>query len=391
MASQQPALMPRGDSPDGYLLSIVIPCFNEEEVIGSTYNRIIDSLNISGFQLQLIFVNDGSKDRTGIILQSIAAADSRVEVVNLSRNFGHQAAVSAGLNYARGDVTAIIDADLQDPPEVIPQMIDRWREGYNVVYGIRRQRKEARWKRFCYSLFYRLQQKMTSIDAPPDAGDFSLIDRRVLAEINRLPEKNRFFRGLRAWIGFAQIGVEYERAPRAAGVTKYPFLKLLKLATDGIFNFSTAPLTVVFFLGMAISLLSFVALVTVIFLRISDLKIFGVRYSDVQGFSSTIVTILFIGGVQLVCTGILGEYIGRIYQEVKARPYFIAQADPKIPESSVGDTAALQESAAHQLESTETANSVFQRDGHDDHRLNGVVDRDHGGLRATAKRDVPIG
>jgi dolichol-phosphate mannosyltransferase len=199
---------------------------------------------------------------------------------------------------------------------------------------------------------------MASIDAPLDAGDFSLIDRRVLAEINSPPEKNRFFRGLRAWIGFAQIGVEYERAPRAAGMTKYPFLKLLKLATDGIFNFSTTPLTVVFFLGMAISLLSFVALVAVIFLRIADVRMFGVRWNDVQGFASTIVTILFIGRIQLICTGILGEYIGRIYQEVKAPPFFIAQVDPKMPESSVGNIDAGQESAAHQLERTETANSV---------------------------------
>jgi glycosyltransferase involved in cell wall biosynthesis len=320
MVSQQPTLTPRGDSPDSYLLSIVIPCFNEEEVISRTYDCIIGTLEISGFQLQLIFVNDGSKDRTRIILQRIAAADSRVKVVNLSRNFGHQAAVSAGLNYAHGDVTAIIDADLQDPPEVILEMIERWREGYDVVYGIRRQRKEVRWKRFCYALFYRLQQRIASIDAPLDAGDFSLIDRRVLTEINRLPEKNRFFRGLRAWIGFAQTGVEYERASRAAGVTKYPILKLLKLATDGIFNFSTTPLTVVFCLGMAISFLSFVALVVVIFLRISHLEILGVRASDVQGFASIIVTVLFIGGIQLICTGILGEYIGRIYQEVKARP-----------------------------------------------------------------------
>src|SRR4029077_11014093 len=215
----------------------------------------------------------------------------------LSRNFGHQPAVSAGLMHSDGDATIIIDADLQDPPEVILQMIDRWLQGFDVVYGIRRRRKESRWKRASYSIFYRILQKVAEIDAPLDAGDFSLIDKRVLDQINRLPEKNRFFRGLRAWVGFTQIGVEYERAPRAAGVTKYPFFRLLKLAADGIFNFSAVPLTVVLCAGIFMSLLSFVTIIAVIILRVTDIEILGAKFGDVQGFASVIIVILLIGGV----------------------------------------------------------------------------------------------
>jgi len=317
-----------------FLLSIVIPCFDEEAVITNTYQKVVDVLGSKDFHLQIIFVDDGSKDRTGDILTRIAALDDRVKLVALSRNFGHQAAVNAGLMHSDGDAIAVIDADLQDPPEVIIRMIDRWLDGFEVVYGVRTKRKEARWKKCCYEVFYRLFNKIASIDVPINAGDFSLIDKRVLDEINRLPEKNRFFRGLRAWIGFSQIGVEYERAPRAAGVTKYTLLKLLKLAVDGIFSFSTIPLTIVFYLGVIVSALSFLGLISVVLLRITNAQIFGFRAGDVQGFASIIVTILFIGGIQLICTGILGEYIGRVYQEVKARPPFIVRNDPVATSSS---------------------------------------------------------
>jgi glycosyltransferase involved in cell wall biosynthesis len=236
--------------------------------------------------------------------------------------------VSAGLAHSDGDATVIIDADLQDPPEVIPRMLGLWADGYDVVYGIRAKRAEAYWKKIGYSLFYRLFRRLASIDTPLDAGDFSLIDKSVLLEINSLPEKNRFFRGLRAWVGFRQTGIEYERSPRMAGVSKYSFLKLLKLASDGIFNFSTAPLTLVFYMGIVISAISFLMLIFVLFLRISDVPIFGVRVSDVQGFASLIIALLFVGGVQLIGIGILGEYIGRIYQEVKGRPTFVSRVGP---------------------------------------------------------------
>jgi len=357
MSSEQTASAHSKLRPTNFLLSIVIPCFNEEEVITTTYDRVVDVLGSKDFYLQIVFVDDGSKDRTGDILTRIAAVDSRVKLVTLSRNFGHQAAVSAGLTHSDGDATTIIDADLQDPPEVILGMIDRWREGFDVVYGIRTKRKEAPWKRFLYTFFYRILRKVASIDTPLDAGDFSLIDRRVLNEINHLPEKNRFFRGLRAWIGFAQVGVEYERAPRAAGVTKYPFFKLLKLAADGIFNLSTVPLTIVLYSGMAISLLSFLALCFFFIWRITNVEIFGARIGDAQGFASIIITILFIGGVQLICTGILGEYIGRIYQEVKARPYFIARDEPATTSiaSDRGDGSAARPASG--FEAAEAANS----------------------------------
>jgi polyisoprenyl-phosphate glycosyltransferase len=352
----EPDRAARKSRPQNFLLSLVVPCFNEEEVIGHTYDRVAKALGSREFRLQLIFVNDGSDDRTGDLLQRIAAGDSRVRVVTLSRNFGHQAAVSAGLAHAEGDAAAIIDADLQDPPEVILEMIERWREGYDVVYGIRRRRKETGWKRFCYALFYRLQRKIVSIDTPLDAGDFSLIDRRVLTIINHLPEKNRFFRGLRAWVGFEQIGIEYERSPRAAGVTKYPFLKLVKLAADGIFNFSIMPLTIVFYLGLTISLCAFLALALVIFLRVSNAEIFGVRFTDVRGFAATMVTILFIGGIQLVCMGILGEYVGRIYQEVKARPSFITKDDLSAKVMSSGEGGASRPPVPDEFETAGTAN-----------------------------------
>ncbi len=310
-----------------FLLTVVVPCYNEEEVIRSTYERISHVLGDKIFGLQIIFIDDGSTDRTAEILARIAAGDDRVHVLPFSRNFGHQAAVSAGLAHSDGDATVIIDADLQDPPEVILDMLERWADGYDVVYGVRTKRKEAYWKKIGYSLFYRLFKKLASIDSPLDAGDFSLIDRGVLVEINSLPEKNRFFRGLRAWVGFKQTGIQYERDARLAGVTKYSFLKLVKLASDGIFNFSTAPLTLVFHAGFLISILSFLLLFLILFLRITEIPIWGVRASDVQGFASIIITLLFIGGVQLIGIGILGEYIGRIYQEVKARPTFISRRD----------------------------------------------------------------
>lgn len=340
-----------------FCLSIVIPCFNEEEVIFTTYHRVVDVIGSKDFRLQLIFVDDGSKDRTSEILTRIAAQDNRVTLVTLSRNFGHQAAVSAGLAHSHGNATAVIDADLQDPPEVILGMIEKWLQGYDVVYGVRIKRKEARWKKLCYSLFYRALHKIAFIDTPLDAGDFSLIDRQVLEKINQLPEKNRFFRGLRAWVGFAQVGIEYERAPRMAGVTKYPFLKLLKLAADGIFNFSTMPLKIVFYTGCLITFLSIIAPIMNVFVSKRNVGVFEIWPGDTQGAASIMVTILFIGGIQLICTGILGEYVGRIYHEVKGRPYFIARDHPSAASSASARSGGWEPRPDHTFRAGEAADS----------------------------------
>ena len=332
--------------PDQFLVSVVVPCFNEQDVISLTYQRLVDVLGNLEFGLQIVFVDDGSVDDTPRMAAAFSREDPRVKTVQLSRNFGHQAAVSAGLANADGDAIVVIDADLQDPPEVVIEMIQKWLRGADVVYGIRTKRKESLLKRSGYNLFYKAFQRLASIDAPLDAGDFSLIDRKVLDVVNRLPERNRFFRGLRAWSGFRQVGVVYERQPRAAGSTKYPLRKLIKLAADGIFNFSTVPLTAVFFIGILMSGLSFIALILVLIFRIFDISIFGMRASDVQGFSSTILTILLIGGIQLVSTGVLGEYIGRIYTETKGRPSYVIRerfvnADSELPSKTLR-TAVLQ-------------------------------------------------
>lgn len=309
--------------PSKFLLSVVVPCFNEQDVILLTYRKLVDVLGNTGFGLQIVFVDDGSHDSTSDIVIDLAKDDPRVKTVLFSRNFGHQAAVSAGLANADGDAVVVIDADLQDPPEVVVQMIQKWLDGADVVYGIRTNRKEHLLKRIGYKVFYRMFQQLASINAPADAGDFSLIDRKVLDVINQLPERNRFFRGLRAWSGFRQAGVTYERAARAAGSTKYPLGKLIRLGSDGIFSFSTAPLTGVLLVGITMSIMSFIVLVLVLVLRTFDIPIFGMRASDVQGFSSTILTTLLIGGIQLVSTGVLGEYIGRIYHETKGRPSYV--------------------------------------------------------------------
>ena len=310
---------------DKFLLSIVVPCFNEEDVIRLTHRRLVDVLGDRDFCLQIVFVDDGSGDRTPDIAAEIAKSDPRVKAVLLSRNFGHQAAVSAGLVDADGDAVVIMDADLQDPPEAVTQMIEKWLQGADIVYGIRTKRKEPLLKRGGYDLFYRAFRRLANINVPIDAGDFSLIDRKALDVINALPEKNRFFRGLRAWSGFRQVGIAYERQPRAAGYTKYPLMKLIALAKDGIFNFSTVPLTAVFYLGTLMSVLAFAALLMVLILRLFDIPIFGMRATDVQGFSSTILTILLIGGIQLISIGVLGEYIGRIYLEIKGRPTYVVR------------------------------------------------------------------
>jgi glycosyltransferase involved in cell wall biosynthesis len=320
------------------LLSVVVPCYNERQVIALTHRTLVDVLGTGlPFALEIIYVDDGSSDGTGVALAALATADDRISVVSFARNFGHQSAVTAGLEQARGDMVAVIDADMQDPPAVIIAMIARMSEGYDVVYGVRRKRKEHFLKKMSYRIFYRMLNHVADIDMPLDSGDFCLLRRNVVEVLRLLPEKNRFMRGLRAWCGFRQVGLEYERAARAAGETKYPLRKLMKLAFDGIFNFSTKPLSYIFGLGVATSLLAAFALIFFLLWRVIDFKIFGYAPSDVPGFTSVILSILFFSGIQLVSLGIIGEYMGRMYQEIKGRPVYIAAA---IHRSRYGERAA---------------------------------------------------
>jgi glycosyltransferase involved in cell wall biosynthesis len=307
------------------LLSVVVPIYNEEEVLPLTQARILDVLGSrSEFDLEVVYVDDGSNDRTPVLLGNIAESDRRVCVVFFSRNFGHQAAVTAGLRQATGDIVAIIDADLQDPVELIPEMIAKWREGFSVVYGARRNRKESIPKVLAYSIFYRLLSRTSEIPMPRDSGDFCLLDRSVVNAINQLPEKNRFVRGLRAWYGGRQIGIPYDRPPRAAGTSRYSFKKLMNLAFDGIFNFSVMPLRLVFWLGLGSSILAMCGLLFFLAHRIFAFELFGYSPADVPGFTSVILSIFLISGVQLLSIGVLGEYLGRIYLEVKNRPAYVA-------------------------------------------------------------------
>ena len=308
------------------LLSVVVPCFNEQEVLKLTHRRLIEALGDNAkFDLEILYVNDGSRDGTEEILFDLADVDSRVKVISFSRNFGHQSAITAGLNYAVGDIVAVIDADLQDPPELIESMIAKWQEGFDVVYGVRTSRKEGFFKQLSYKVFYRLYRFFVRIETPLDSGDFALLDRRIVDLLNSLPEKNRFIRGLRAWIGFRQTGWVYEREARAAGDPKYNLQKLIKLAFDGIFNFSTTPLTVIFIVGVITSLMSVVATFVYLIARIGSYNIFGYSPGDVPGFTTLIIVILFFSGIQLISLGIIGEYLGRLYQEAKKRPTYVVK------------------------------------------------------------------
>ena len=309
-----------------FLLSVVVPVYDEEQVIGVTHERLMAVLGRhEAFDLELVYVNDGSRDASESILHEIAERDRTVRVISFSRNFGHQPAVSAGLSYAAGDAVAVIDADLQDPPEVVVAMIERWRLGYDVVYGVRASRKEGPVKRAAYALFYRIYSRLADIEVSVDSGDFCLLDRRVVDVMNLLPEKNRFMRGLRSWAGFRQTGLVYERHARAAGETKYSFGRLLKLAFDGIVNFSTAPLRYIFIGGVGMFLTATAALVFLLVQRLIGFTLMGVRPQDVPGWTSLILAFLAFSGAQLVSIGVLGEYLGRVYQEVKNRPSYVVK------------------------------------------------------------------
>ena len=308
------------------LISVVVPCFNEQDVLLLTHRRLTETLGArSEFDLEIVYIDDGSVDSTPTILDRLSQSDRRVVVLPLTRNFGHQAAVTAGLKHASGDAVAVIDADLQDPPEIILKMIEQWRSGYEVIYGIRAARREAWIKRTAYSGFYRVLRLLSDIEIPLDSGDFALFDRKALDVLNALPEHNRFVRGLRAWIGFRQTGVAYERPPRQAGVTKYSFLRLLRLGLDGIFSFSTRPLSMVLWLGAVSSLGSLLAFLFYFVWSLLGTRIFGHTPQDVPGFTTVILLLFLLSGIQLNSIGIIGEYVGRIYDEAKGRPTFLSR------------------------------------------------------------------
>jgi dolichol-phosphate mannosyltransferase len=302
------------------LLSVIIPCLNEEVLIRETCSRLIAVLSSSEFAFELIFVDDGSKDRTPELLRELQIKDPRVRVVRLSRNFGHQVAITAGLEHAAGDAVAIIDADLQDPPDVLLQFVSRWLDGYDVVYGVRTERQgETAFKLWTAKAFYRLIAKLSDTEIPMDTGDFRLMDRCVVDALLSMPERDRFVRGMVSWLGFSQISVPYRRAARFAGQTKYPLYKMLKFATDGIVSFSIVPLRLATWIGFLASGISVLGIAVVLLERY--LGVLGL----VKGWSSTVIAILFIGGVQLVCMGIIGEYVGRIYGESKRRPLYVVR------------------------------------------------------------------
>ncbi|OHD15179.1 MAG: glycosyltransferase [Spirochaetes bacterium GWD1_27_9] len=299
------------------LISIIIPIYNEEGNIYLLKKRLFDILEKLNENFELVFVNDGSKDKSFEILKELSKETEKIKIINLSRNFGHQIAVSAGIENCNGDCAVIIDADLQDPPELIIELYEKWKEGYDVVYAQREKRKgENFFKLATASIFYRVLKQFTNIDIPVDTGDFRLIDRKVINALNTMPERQRFIRGMISWIGYKQIGVKFVREKRHSGETKYPLKKMLKFALTGITSFSFLPLQFATYLGFIVSGFSFIIVLFVLYLKFFTNK-------TIQGWSSLAIIILFMGGIQLICTGIIGEYLGRIGEEVKHRPLYL--------------------------------------------------------------------
>jgi dolichol-phosphate mannosyltransferase len=301
------------------LLSVIIPCYNEEAVLRATHERLTNVMKGMNVDYELIFVNDGSRDRTQELLAELQTFDPRMRVLLLSRNFGHQIAVTAGLEEALGAAVVIIDADLQDPPEVIPQMVQLWRDGNEVVYGLRDEREgESRFKLWTAKVFYRLINRLSETKMPLDAGDFRLLDRKVVDVINAMPERARFLRGMVSWAGFRQVPLHYARAARQAGDSKYPLRKMVHFAMDGIISFSLVPLKIAIWTGFLAIWIAVAGIIVAIVDRLLNKQL-------PRGWASLFVAVLFMGGVQLVSLGILGEYLGRIYKEVKRRPLYVVQ------------------------------------------------------------------
>jgi glycosyltransferase involved in cell wall biosynthesis len=304
------------------LLSVVAPVYNEQELIEAFVERSCAAL--ADYSFELVLVNDGSSDATPELLDRLAAGDARVRVVHLSRNFGHQAALTAGLEHAVGDVVAMIDADLQDPPELIPRMVEQWAAGADVVYAVRRHRPgETAFKLATASWFYKLFDKLAQVDLEPNSGDFRLLDRRALDALLSMTERSRFLRGMTVWVGFAQTAVSYERGARTAGETKYTLRKMLRFSLDAIASFSHLPLQLATYVGLLSAGVAFVAIPVVVGLHFAG--------SYLPGFGTITIAILLIGGIQLIALGVIGEYVGRIYDEVKHRPLYIVREERNPP------------------------------------------------------------
>ena len=303
--------------------SIIAPIYNEMDNLAELYRRVSEAMDSTSEEWELVLVDDGSTDGSTDKIRELARADKKIRPVIFARNFGHQIAVTAGLDYARGDSVIIIDADLQDPPEVILDLIKKWREGYEVVYAVRAEREGESWfKLWTASLFYRVIYRITDVKIPLDTGDFRLMDRKVVNVLNNMREKHRFLRGMSAWVGFKQVGVAYKRAARFAGETKYPFRKMLRLALNAVTGFSYFPLQVATYFGFFSAGIAILTIPVVVYMRITGSQAF-------YGQATTLIATLFLGGVQLISLGILGEYIGRLYDEAKGRPLYIVREAPE--------------------------------------------------------------
>ena len=303
--------------------SIVVPIFNERESLPELYRRVKETMASTGETWELILVDDGSRDGSTEIIRDLGKQDAHVRPLIFARNFGHQIAITAGLDYSQGRAVVVMDADLQDPPEVVLELIAKWREGYQVAYAVRAEREGETWfKKTTASLFYRIIYRITDVKIPLDTGDFRLMDRQVVEVLKKMRERHRFPRGMVAWVGFRQAPVPYRRAARFAGETKYPFKKMVKLALDAVTSFSYFPLQMATYAGFVAAGVSIIAIPVVIVMRL-----FG--HQAFLGQASTLLAVLFLGGVQLICVGVLGEYIGRIYDEVKARPLYVVSEEPR--------------------------------------------------------------
>lgn len=299
-------------------LTVVLPTYNEQENIPELYRRLTQTLKFLSGNYELIFINDGSTDGSIDLLSKLRESDKKVKIINFSRNFGHQAAVSAGIDYSRGKAVVLMDTDLQDPPEILPDILKEWENGAEVVYAVRKERKERAIKKAAYFSFYRLLQLISNIDIPLDSGDFCLLDKQVVDQIKAMPERNRFIRGLRSWVGFKQVAFPYERDARFAGEVKYTFRKLVKLGLDGILSFSSFPLRLATFFGLLTSAIGLLYLLFIV-----GFYFFGGR--SPQGWTSIIAVFLLISGIQMIVLGMIGEYIARIYDETKQRPNYIVR------------------------------------------------------------------
>ena len=360
IVTEQPSQRPttrRARTAPRALLSVVVPCLNEEAVITETHRRVVTSLERAPeIDFEIVYVDDGSQDATLELLHGLQRDDPRVRVLALSRNFGHQLAVTAGLQHAGGDIVAVIDADLQDPPEVILDMLDRWRKGADVAYGMRTERDgETAFKRWTASVFYRIIARLADVSVPLDTGDFRLMDRTVVDAFLAMPERDRFVRGMVAWIGFRQEAVPYHRTARLAGETKWPLRNMLRFATDGILSFSLAPLRLATWLGFLAAGVALAGIVYALVVRI---------FTDawVSGWAALFIAVMFLGGVQLVLVGILGEYVGRIYGEVKRRPLYLVRERLGFP-GARPDRAAERTAAPRDTQGGDEAAAMDSRPG----------------------------